>query len=918
MRNWGIKKRVLLLALLPTLIIALSLSFYFGYNSVTQFESALHEKGQSISRNLAPACEYGVFSANMDILSNIIEKTLTDDDVINVTISNDNDEPLISRSRRSTATSFKNSILAALIPEEQFTFSVPVTTTEIEIEDFTEQATTGSANPKTIGYVHITLSSLGTRILQFTSIIKGLLITGIGVLITLILALRISRSVAEPIQELTQAVSQIARGQLNARVTINAGGEIGQLENGVNKMADEIQAVREDLQTQVDKATIKLKKALDELEIQNIELDLARNRAISANRIKSEFLANMSHEIRTPMNGVIGFAELLEKTSLNTQQLDYVNTIRNSASNLLTIINDILDFSKIESGKMEIEHIVFSMPDLISEVIAMFAPMAYKKNIELVSFPYPDIPQQLIGDPSRIRQILVNLIGNAIKFTHKGHVTLRLLTTGEIENNINLRFTVADTGIGMDAVSKQRLFTAFTQADTSISRKFGGTGLGLVISKKLAVLMQGDIGFDSQPGQGTTFWLSVPLSIDRIQPPADNKTQGKVILCENLDHTRLALRALINQTGLETTETASAEKISQLLSDPDNTDFKALVFGINRNTLNTASALTAIANITSHTRLPVLTVVSACEQNELSLLEQHKLRNIVNRCSRPELIKERLLQVIEGNTMPTSKTSDTPQQNIAAQEELRNIKVLLVDDNAINLKLAQTFLERNHIQVQTAEDGEQAIAIANAQAFDLILMDLHMPKIDGFVATEIIRNNPGPSKDSIIVALTANAMKEEQMRVYSCGMNDILLKPVSEQQLLAMLSRCIKQGPADNNSTHPAPGMQNPDLAIYDEKTGIELAGGSAQLARELLGMLVRELPEHREKLEIAINKRDMRELKYTTHKIHGATSYCGVPCLRQCARELEEIIDNNQTMKLDKACHDLLRAIDDLISFPL
>ncbi|RDH84437.1 MAG: hypothetical protein DIZ80_02870 [endosymbiont of Galathealinum brachiosum] len=912
MRNWGINKRVMFLALLPTLLITVSLASYFSFNRYAYIEESLHIKGQLIADNLSPASEYGVFAGNLEILENLINNTLQESDVTNITISNRYNEVLISRTRKITP---PETILPVFISPREFTYTASIVGSDVNLSDYNELFTEDESEataPNNLGYVHVTLSDQSTQVQQVDSLIKGFLITFSGLFITVFLAISISRSVVSPIQRLTDAVKKIGQGELNTRIKIDTGGEIGSLEEGVNKMASEMQLIRSDLQSQVNNATADLKKTLEELEIQNIEIDLARNQALSASKIKSEFLANMSHEIRTPMNGVIGFTELLGKTSLSDEQDDYVNTIRSSASNLLTIINDILDFSKIESGKLNIENINFSLDDVMDEIITMFAPMAYQKNVELIYHPSVKLPETILGDPSRIRQILINLISNAVKFTQNGHVIIRVLVETQPNENELIRFTVTDTGMGMDDLSKQRLFTAFTQGDTSISRNFGGTGLGLVISRKLAELMNGEIGFESNLNKGSSFWFTVPLSSNpQRSSSTEESTRLKVILFESVDQNRIASRSLLNSMGIDTIETGRLDKLPQLVDADTEHELAGIVAGISRVNIKNNFMLGNLANALQSTGLPYITLASIFDVNDAQDLTSAGLKNIIYRCSRTSLLKNQIFTSFssdkEDTIMPSEKISEAIDK-----KQLSHIKVLLVDDNKINLKLAKTLLVMHGIQVITAEDGQEAVEQASRQHFHLIFMDLHMPKLNGFSAAKYIRNTDNPCKETTIVALTANAMPEEQLQVFDSGMNDILLKPITEQQLFDVFSRWV------NTEKHEEKATDTPVITddIFDKQLGIQLAGGNEQLADELFPMLISELPIHRENLLAARQNNDTDDLKKHIHKLHGGTKYCGVPALLASSANFENIIDLKEHKKIDNGLDNVITSIDELLEF--
>ncbi|VAW56252.1 BarA sensory histidine kinase (= VarS = GacS) [hydrothermal vent metagenome] len=918
MKNWSINKRVLFLALLPTLLIAISLASYFSFNRYIYIEDALHIKGQLIADNLSTSSEYGMFTDNMRTLKKLVNKALLINELSNITISNAQDDVLISRSNETKPI---DSIFHFFITPKEFKYTARITGSNINVskDSFSKSdnllinyiAQTNTL--KTLGYVHITLNNQSIQIQQLDSLFKAFLITFFGLFITVFFAINISRSVIDPIQRLTDAVKKIALGELSTRLNTNSDSEISSLEEGINKMASEMQMIRSDLQSQVNSATADLKKTLKELEIQNIEIDLARNQALSASKIKSEFLANMSHEIRTPMNGVIGFTELLGKTTLTSEQDDYINTIRSSASNLLTIINDILDFSKIESGKLNIESINFSLVSVMDEIITMFAPMAYEKNIELIYHPSIKLHENILGDPSRIRQILLNLISNAVKFTETGHVIIRVLVQTQPDKRELIRFIVTDTGMGMDDLSKQRLFTAFTQADTSISRNFGGTGLGLVISRNLAQLMNGEIGFESNLNRGSSFWFTVPLKLKHdIITPEPALAPFKVILHESIDQNRIASRSLLNSFGIEIIELNRLEKLPEIINRNTGKVPLGVVIGISRSNIKNDALLNSLKNTLQTINIPYITLASVFDVHDTEYLIQAGLKNIIYRCSRKHLLKKQIFTMLSSshdgiNSIP----NNTPEP--INTHQLSHIKVLLVDDNKINLKLAKTLLEIHGIQVSTAEDGDTAIQLTKSQHFNLIFMDLHMPNINGFEAAAAIREEDNPCNKTIIIALTANAMPEEQQQVFDCGMNDILLKPITEKLLLGIFTRWV-----DIDNTKPLDTLVNEttfDL-IIDKMLGLTLAGNNEQLADELLEMFIKELPSHKENLLAAKLENNTAKLKESIHKLHGGTKYCGVPNLLNAAKHFENIIDLKEKNNYTSGLELVIKSIDELSDY--
>lgn len=923
MRDWGIKKRVLFVALLPAILITLTLATYFNYMQITDLEESLYDRGRLITDQLAIGSEYGVFTHNIESLEHLASKAIDEmNDISEIIISDAYGEILVSKQnhkRHTVEEANKGALihhLSHILSDQILDFHASITTTDIVIDDYEEATVSnpGETNKNRIGNILLKLSSHTTREKQLSLLIQGIIISLIGLLLTIILAIRISSSVINPIRKLTGAMNDIANNKLETRLTIDSGGEIGALEHGLNQMTDEIQSVRKTLEKQVKRATASLTKTLDELEIQNIELDIARNQAVSASKIKSEFLANMSHEIRTPMNGIIGFTNLLSKTDISNEQKDYIKTIENSAKNLLTIIDDILDFSKIESGKLRIEDIPFDITELIDDIITMFTPMAYNKNIELIRTPFPaDSPHQLIGDPTRTRQILVNLISNAIKFTAEGYVLLDIKIMEETDDNIEIKFSINDTGIGLNKESKEQLFKAFSQADSSITRRFGGTGLGLVICKNLVELMHGEIDYRSEDPIGTSFWFTLKFGIQNTNETgiSTRRFSNKTALVYDDSHEmQKTLSSLIKPAGFNILTTSDDQAIDEIITK-NNVDF--LIMGIGRNRIKDKRFLQSIAKTCESAKGNYLAIVSTFENTELQNIIDAGINNVIFRSSPESAILNRISHIISGEIADNINDNATKYREPA---NLSHLKALVVDDNEINLKLAKTILENSHIQVSAATNGQEAINACSSNCYDIIFMDLHMPVMNGFKTVETIRNSSNPSQKSVIIALTANASSEDRHRALNAGIDDILIKPFSENQLFNTINQWLDTDDHNNHSDYTETTHTNYSDNTYNQQNAISLAGGNQELAEELLSMLITELPRHKSSIELAYKNKNFNELRNAVHKLHGGAKYCAAEELSMSTGKLETLIIENQVSQLEAGLNGVFKDIDKLTAY--
>lgn len=896
----GIKYQLRLTTLVPVLVVALLFAIFYNGQFNRDLNQQISHLGEAYIHQLLPVAQLAILRDDARTLQGLIDASTVNHEVQALAFYNAKGQLLAYRGGKHSLNNLFSPpeftgdyIESKQINPFSMNFIAPIT-----LPKFNLYAPAQYTSPRSpivfqgddiLGWLSVVIDTKSMMIQRYQMYIVTIFTTLLGLLISLSIHYYLSKKIYLPITRLRRSMKQILSNEFETEIKTSSPGELGTIELGCAHIQKQYLRTIKELNQHIEIATADLQQSLELLEEKNIELLLDKKKTEEKSRQKAELIANMSHEIRTPMNGVIGFTNVLLDSKLDPLQLDYVKTIKSSAQDLLGIINDILDYSKIDAGKLHLDCIPLDIRACIDEVLSLIAPMANKKGIDLIPATNVDVPKTMLGDPLRIKQMISNLVSNAVKFTEHGYVLIRTNIEHESDKDYTLSLSVTDTGIGISLEDQTALFNAFNQADTSITRRYGGSGLGLVICKKLAEHMHGRISLSSEVYKGSTF--SIHIKLEKLASYEAEKHQqhrfSKLkVLC--FDDNPLHLEAICNGLGYWGIHCERVDALHQLEEAFNMYHDHHLAF-VNVN----QGYEQRIAQILQKQSIPCVLVAKYPILDYAALGAQGFLFKPPNMQKLHDTVDSLL------NKVALTKTNHHELEQLRTQLRLARPVLLIAEDNPVNRMLLNSMLGEKAC-VETVNDGKQAVAICNHKHFNAILLDLQMPILNGLEAARLIHQESILNKNTHIILISANSCDLNEEQLMKAGIELCLQKPIDEEILLRHLLRMIGKSKA---------------TAINWTQCVQKMSGNQA-LAAEYLSQLVKELHKNREEFIQLMKNKNISGLEHAAHKLHGACCFCGVPTLQSHVIQLEKLAKKSQHIdELQLTFAELIHSIDEVLN---
>lgn len=868
-----VHSKILLMSAVPVLVVSIALTWYYiGERRADQLK-ARQQIGQSSASYLATASELAMFANDMEGLRQIVRGIPTSFSVHRVTFYREDMTEALTVGQSGGNT-------AATVPREEqwrddeyrddlfWYFRSAIQLDAESISDYEEV----ESPAQVLGSVVLAFSLEDLNEANRQNIFIGSTISIIILLLASAVAGSLSRQIYRPIRDLTRTVEKMDSGDLSAQAEITGDREFKVLARVINQMANNIGEAKTRLKREVDDATTGLRKALGDIEERNSELNIIRDELENALGAKDQFLARMSHELRTPLTTVIGFTRRLENTSLDSEQSEYRHAIHHASLMLLSVINDILDFSRLQYGGIELEELEFDLEKEMEDIISMHGHNAFDQGLELVLFIDSDVPRLVQGDAMRLNQIVNNLLANSIKFTEEGQIVLhvRQATPDRTQVEVALEFSISDSGIGIAAKDRDKLFKPFVQADTSISRRFGGSGLGLVICRQLVELMDGEITIDSAEGEGTTASFTVQLKIagSPQDAPLIPQRSDAVAVVDGNKWSRRALRNQLTHWTRQVYAVAGSEDLGRIINSR-HLEFSTVVVNLGPAAMEEWQCREAASAIRQYYQGPLLLLF--CPLDHASAIPQGLCREFAPaRClARPTRRGTLLGSLDEFNDSGPIPRSDIQQPGNEDDDpdlpegRLQGIDILVAEDNSFNQRLLRALLESEGANVAVAENGAQAVQRFKDSDSTLVVMDAHMPLLDGIEACrQIVSEAAFSGRKVSVIGLTADTLETERQRFIQAGALDVLYKPLDEASLIETL--CQYAG------------------RVYKED------GDSCSVVTGTLGAdLKRELEQQTLALRGSLDAGQLDRARMIAHQLLGLSGLYGVADIRACIGEI-------------------------------